>query len=76
MSERLGEVMLYGALTALVRWDKAGLRVPTVGVNFSAAELRNPRLAEKLKWELDRFNLTPDRLSVEILGNRGRRYRQ
>lgn len=67
LSERLGEVMLYHALAALVRWDKAGLRVPTVGVNFSTAELRNPRLAEKLKWELDRFDLTPDRLSVEIL---------
>lgn len=67
LSERLGEVMLYHALAALVRWDEAGLRVPNVGVNFSAAELRNPRLAEKLKWELDRFDLTPDRLCVEIL---------
>jgi diguanylate cyclase (GGDEF)-like protein len=67
LSERLGEVMLYHALAALVRWDKAGLHIPNVGVNFSAAELRNPRLAEKLKWELDRFDLTPDRLCVEIL---------
>lgn len=67
LSERLGEVILHHALTAMSRWDKAGLRVPTVGVNFSASELRNPRLAEKLKWELDRFELTPDRLSVEIL---------
>lgn len=67
LSERLSEVMLYHALSALVRWDNAGLRVPTVGVNFSSAELRNPRMVEKLKWELDRFDLTPDRLSVEIL---------
>ena len=67
LSERLGEVILFHALAALVRWDKAGLRVPTVGVNFSASELRNPRLAEKLKWELDRFNLAPERLSIEIL---------
>lgn len=67
LSERLGEVMLYHALAALVRWDKAGLHVPNVGVNFSSAELRNPRMAEKLKWELDRFDLTPDRLCVEIL---------
>ena len=65
--ERLGEVILFHALAALVRWDKAGLRVPTVGVNFSASELRNPRLAEKLKWELDRFSLAPERLSIEIL---------
>lgn len=67
LSERLGEVILYHALTALVRWDKAGLHVPNVGVNFSSAELRNPGLAEKLKWELDRFDLTPDRLCIEIL---------
>lgn len=69
LSERLGEVMLFHALTALVNWDRAGLRVPTIGVNFSAAELRNPRLVEKLQWELDRFDLSPDRLSVEILEN-------
>ena len=67
LSERLGEVMLFNALTALSRWDKAGLAVPTVAVNFSAAELRNPRLAEKLKWELDRFGTEPKRLCVEIL---------
>ncbi len=59
--------MLYNALVALSRWEKAGLHVPTIGVNFSADELRNPRLPDKLKWELDRFDLTPDRLSVEIL---------
>lgn len=67
LSERLGEVMLFNALTAITRWDKAGFDVPTVAVNFSAAELRNPKLAEKLKWELDRFGLQPTRLCVEIL---------
>lgn len=67
LTERLGEVILNRSLTALTRWDKAGLEVPTVAVNFSATELRNPRLVEKLEWELDRFDLTPDRLSVEIL---------
>ena len=67
LSERLGEVILYHALSALTRWDAAGLRIPTVAVNFSVMELRNPRLAEKLKWELDRFGLDPARLTVEIL---------
>ena len=69
LSERLGEVMLYNALSALSRWDKLGLSVPTVAVNFSSSELRNPRLTDKLKWELDRFDLKPARLSVEILEN-------
>jgi EAL domain-containing protein (putative c-di-GMP-specific phosphodiesterase class I)/GGDEF domain-containing protein len=67
LSERLGEVMLFHALSALAQWDKAGLAVPTVAVNFSAAELRNPRLPERIQWELDRFDLSPARLTVEIL---------
>lgn len=67
LTERLGEVMLFQSLTALVGWDKAGLRVPSVSVNFSASELRNPRLPERIKWELDRFDLKPDRLTIEIL---------
>jgi diguanylate cyclase (GGDEF)-like protein len=65
--ERLGEVTLFHGLTAMQAWDRAGYRVPSLGVNFSADELRNPRLAEKLAWELDRFDLTPERLTVEIL---------
>ncbi|GAB5435179.1 MAG: bifunctional diguanylate cyclase/phosphodiesterase [Falsiruegeria mediterranea] len=65
--ERLGQVMLYHALTALKAWDGAGVDVPRVGVNFASDELCNPELVEKIRWELDRFELTPDRLSVEIL---------
>ncbi len=69
LSERLGEVMLQNALAALVRWDRLQLDIPCVSVNFSAEELRNPRLADKLKWELDRFDLNPNRLCVEVLEN-------
>lgn len=65
--ERLAEVMLYHSFTALKAWDAAGIKVPHVGVNFSGSELSNPRLVDKIRWELDRFDLTPDRLAVEIL---------
>lgn len=67
LGERLGEVILGQALSALRGWDRAGLGVPQVAVNFSSAELRNPNLAAKLKWELDRFDLSSRRLTVEIL---------
>ena len=67
LTDRLGEVMLFHSLTALAGWDRAGLKVPTISVNFSASELRNPRLPERIKWELDRFDLKPERLTVEIL---------
>ncbi|MEO9650892.1 MAG: GGDEF domain-containing phosphodiesterase [Roseobacter sp.] len=67
MLERLAEVMLYHALTAIKAWDNAGLNVPQVGVNFAGPELSNPKLVEKIEWELDRFDLAPERLAVEIL---------
>lgn len=67
LMERLSQVMLYQSLTALNAWDAAGVKVPAVGVNFATQELRNPNLAENIKWELERFNLPPARLSVEIL---------
>ncbi len=65
--ERLGEVMLFQALNALKSWDAQGLDVPHVGVNFTSEELRNPKLPEKIGWELDRFDMAPDRLTVEVL---------
>lgn len=67
LSARLGEIMLSQALTALRSWDRAGLNVPGASVNFSKTDLRNPNLVTKLKWELDRFDLVPGRLTVEIL---------
>lgn len=65
--ERLAEVMIYHSFAALKAWDNAGVDVPQVGVNFAGSELSNPKLLDKVKWELDRFELTPRRLAVEVL---------
>ncbi|AJE45409.1 putative bifunctional diguanylate cyclase/phosphodiesterase [Celeribacter indicus] len=67
LRDRLGELILYHALTALTIWDKAGLCVPGISVNFSAEDLANPKLVDKIRWELDRFELSPERLTIEIL---------
>jgi diguanylate cyclase len=67
LAARLCDTMLAGALSSLRKWDQAGIRIPRVAVNFSESELRDPRLVERIKWELDRFDLRPDRLCVEIL---------
>ena len=64
---RLGEVILAQSLRAVQAWDAAGCAVPSVAVNFSAEELRDPALADRLMWEVDRFDLRPSRLTVEIL---------
>lgn len=65
--EQLSEVVLQHALTALRSWDQTGLDIPRVSVNFSDAELRDPRLVQRIQWELDRFGLTAERLGVEVL---------
>jgi diguanylate cyclase (GGDEF)-like protein len=67
LSQRLGEVILHQSLTALQEWDKAGAAVPNVAVNFSHEELADPAFCDRVRWELDRFDMPPERLVVEIL---------
>ncbi|WP_439105021.1 putative bifunctional diguanylate cyclase/phosphodiesterase [Celeribacter marinus] len=67
--ERLGEVIRFHALSALRDWDQGDIKIGSISVNFTATELANPKLVEKLTWELDRFDLSPDRLEIEILEN-------
>ena len=69
LSQRLSEVMLKQALLALNAWDAAGFDVPTVSVNFSDDDLRNPRLPDYVWWELVRHDLEADRLVIEVLEN-------
>ncbi|SMR81756.1 diguanylate cyclase/phosphodiesterase [Aliiroseovarius halocynthiae] len=65
--ERLSEVMLFECLSSINDWDQQGLDVPKVSVNLSSAELSNPKLFEKIRWDLDRFDVSPERLTLEIL---------
>ncbi|MDW4500472.1 bifunctional diguanylate cyclase/phosphodiesterase [Sulfitobacter sp. D35] len=67
LMERLAEVMIYHSFTALKAWDGAGFDVPQIGVNFAGPDLANPRLVDKIRWELDRFDIEPSRFAVEVL---------
>jgi EAL domain-containing protein (putative c-di-GMP-specific phosphodiesterase class I) len=67
LTERIGEVVLDRSLQALMAWDAAGFHVPKVGVNFALAQLRDPRLIEKIKWEVERQDIDPGRLAIEVL---------
>ncbi|NOD65722.1 MULTISPECIES: bifunctional diguanylate cyclase/phosphodiesterase [unclassified Ruegeria] len=64
---RLGQTVRHYAFSAMRNWDQSSFHVPRIGVNFSSDELRDPGLIDRLKWELDQFDLTPDRLAVEVL---------
>ena len=39
---RLGHLMLSDALATLSQWDSKGMLVPTMSINMSNTELRNP----------------------------------
>lgn len=65
--ELLGQTMLTKSLEALAAWDRAGLDVPSVSVNLSERELRDPQLPERLAWALDRHGLSPRRITIEVL---------
>lgn len=67
MMRHLGGLMLRDALRHLQSWDDAGFDAPTVSVNMSAEELRDPNLIDLIKFELDARNLPPSRLVIEVL---------
>jgi EAL domain-containing protein (putative c-di-GMP-specific phosphodiesterase class I)/GGDEF domain-containing protein len=67
LSARLTERVLTQALAALRTWDRAGQHIDMVSVTFSSEDLRDANLVPRLKWELDRFDLPPERLTIEVL---------
>ncbi|MEM6482918.1 MAG: GGDEF domain-containing phosphodiesterase, partial [Pseudomonadota bacterium] len=63
----LGQKVLRDALNALQQWDKHALGIHQVGINCSAEELRDPKLVDRISWELDRYSIEPKRLVIEVL---------
>lgn len=67
LTQKLADTMLRQSLETLVDLDRQGLHVPSVSVNLSAEELRNPQLADEFAWALDKYDISPERLTIEIL---------
>lgn len=64
----LTQAMLRHALGALPRWDAAGFGVPQVSLIVTQADLSHPDFADAVLWELDRLDLPPARLALEVDG--------
>lgn len=65
--DRIDEAVLTGALDQLAAWRRAGLVVPRVSVNVSAAALRDPDYLDRLRFHLDIRALAPGDVAVEIV---------
>lgn len=63
----LGRTVFHRALKALRDWDAMQAHVPSISINFSAGELRDPGLAANLADEIARHGLAPERIVIVIL---------
>ena len=63
--------ILRQSLAALRRWDAEGWDVPTVSLNISQPELSDSGFADMVFWELDRQDVAPGRLVLELLESIG-----
>lgn len=64
---RLGESILTQSIDAMRIWARAGYDVPTISVNVTHEELRDPLFATRLTWMLDRYEMAPRKLILEVL---------
>ncbi|GAB4271447.1 MAG: bifunctional diguanylate cyclase/phosphodiesterase [Pararhodobacter sp.] len=67
LAPKLTERMLADALSTLAGLRDQGFIIPSVSINLSAADLEDPTLADRILWDLERHDLAPETLTVEIL---------
>ncbi len=67
LGERVDEIIMDKAFAALAGWRRRGLTVSRMGVNITAVELRDPFMAERIKWAVERHELEPCDICIEIL---------
>ncbi|WP_156965353.1 EAL domain-containing protein [Paracoccus sphaerophysae] len=63
----LTRAMLSQGIAALIRWRAEGFDVATVSLNVAAADLVEPDFADFVLWELDRQDVPPTRLVIEVM---------
>lgn len=67
----LTRAMLLQCLDALHLWDAQGWAVRTVSLNVPPSDLSDPGFADMVLWELERHDIAPHRLVIEVLESIG-----
>jgi diguanylate cyclase (GGDEF)-like protein len=62
----LGGWVLDAACTQLAQWREMGVTVPTLAVNLSVQQLRDPGLLPEIRRVLDRYRIQPSQLAFEL----------
>ena len=62
----LGGWVMDAACAQLSQWRELGVSVPTLAVNLSVQQLRDPGLLPELRRVLDRYRISPSQLAFEV----------
>ncbi|MEO1952417.1 phosphodiesterase [Thioclava sp.] len=66
LGARFSEVMLYAAFGALREIARDGSDFGPASLPFLPGQMGDPKLAERLAWEFDRFEIAPNRLRLIV----------
>ncbi len=66
LQRRFAEVVLFQTFGALRDFDTRGANYGIVSLQISSEMLRDPRLLERLQWEFDRFEISPERICLTL----------
>ncbi|WP_176715602.1 GGDEF domain-containing protein [Thioclava sp. SK-1] len=69
MRKRFYEVMMYQIFSALRTWQRKGEICGPVSIPVNDELMANPKMAERLQWELDRFDLDPSLIRLILQQN-------
>jgi diguanylate cyclase (GGDEF)-like protein len=64
--DEIGRCLIGKALDTVAAWGAAGHAVPVLGLNLSVREISDPKFADWLKWEIDRREIEPRGVAIEI----------
>ncbi|WP_157994768.1 GGDEF domain-containing phosphodiesterase [Paracoccus tegillarcae] len=67
----LTHAMLLQCLLALQLWDAQGWNIKNVSLNVEQSDLSDPAFVDMVLWELDRHEISRDRLIIEVLESIG-----
>lgn len=67
LGDRLSDIIVREAISALRDWRGKGLDVPRVSVNFAAKQLRDSGVTEYLDDALFQACLSPEDIAIEVL---------
>jgi EAL domain-containing protein (putative c-di-GMP-specific phosphodiesterase class I) len=66
LQQRFAEVMLFQAFGAQRKIDASGASYGTISLPVSGELLCDPTLIDRIRWELDRFDIAPSRVCLTL----------